>query len=359
MGLFSRFSKKDQPAHEFKSALLTVASKTQLTPDAVEIRFVIPEELKDEYIFKAGQYINVTLEVNGKKETRSYSICSGENEGLAIGVKKVDAGTVSRYLVDTLNTGDAIDISKPHGNFILKSPATTVVAFAAGSGITPILSLAKKQAKAGGAFHLFYGNKSAADTMFAEQLKSIPNCTVYPFYSREEVEGAHFGRMTKQSVSETIKANLSLLRAEHFFLCGPEDMIMDIQEVLTVFGVAKDHIHFELFTPPVKMVSEATAVTAADFSGKSQVSAVLDGEIFRIELDSKGPTVLEALDKAGADVPYSCRGGVCCTCRAKIIEGSATMKVNFALTDEEVKDGYILACQSHPTSEVLKIDFDA
>ncbi len=359
MGLFSKFKKSGEAdSKELKSALLEVESKTQLTADAVEVRFKIPEEYKDAFKFVAGQYINVTAEINGKKETRSYSICSAEDNGLAVGVKKIDGGLISTYLVDKVQVGDSVEISKPQGNFNWKSGSKSIVAFAAGSGITPILSILLKQRENSSTSTLFYGNKTVADTMFHNQVSSIAGCKFVPFYSREVVEGATNGRMTKQAISEAIKADLSVLRADHFYICGPEEMIMDINEVLTVFGVEKSKIHFELFTTPVKLVSEPTTVVG-NFSGTSQVSAILDGEIYRLELKTNGSTILEALDKQGADVPYSCRGGVCCTCKAKIVEGSASMKVNFALTDEEVKDGYILTCQAQPTSEVLKLDFDA
>ena len=360
MGLFSKFSKKsaETGSKEFKSALLEVESKTQLTADAVEVRFKIPDEFKDAYKFTAGQYINVSAEINGKKETRSYSICSAENNGLAVGVKKIDGGLISGFLVDKVQVGDQVEISKPQGNFNWKSDSKSIVAFAAGSGITPILSILLKQSSTNGASTLFYGNKSQADTMFHDTVNNISGCNLVSFYSREVVDGTTNSRMTKQAISEAIKANLTLLRADHFYICGPEEMILDINEVLTIFGVEKSKIHFELFTTPVKLVSE-TKTTEGGFSGTSQVSAILDGEIFRLELKTNGSTILEALDKQGADVPYSCRGGVCCTCKAKIIEGSASMKVNFALTDEEVKDGYILTCQAQPTSEVLKLDFDA
>ncbi len=364
MGLFSRFNKKEENAGRstdektVKSALLQVSEKLKLTADSVMIRFAVPEELKASFAFEAGQYVNVTFEIDGKKEIRSYSICSGEDEGLAIGVKAVLGGKVSNEIVQNIEVGSTVDVSVPYGNFKLGNPAKHIVAFAAGSGITPILSLAKKVAKQDGNITLFYGNKSKDSVMFAEEVANLANCTTKMFYSQETIQGALHGRMNKQMISEAIKADLSILRADQFYLCGPEDMIIDIQEVLMVFGVKKENIHFELFTTPVHMKSEET-VSTAFFEGKSHVSALLDGELFQLELDTKGSTILDALDKKGADVPYSCRGGVCCTCKAKIIEGSVRMNVNFALTDEEVSQGYILACQSHPTSEVLKLDFNA
>jgi ring-1,2-phenylacetyl-CoA epoxidase subunit PaaE len=190
-----------------------------------------------------------------------------------------------------------------------------------------------------------------------DEIKAFPNVTSTFFFSQEKNDGHQEGRLDKQHVSELIKAELPLLRADGFYICGPEEMIMGIQEVLGVFGVPKEKIHFELFTTPVLMKQEETTVVGT-FTGVSQVSAILDGEIQRIELATNGKSILDALDQSGMDVPYSCKGGVCCTCKAKIIEGSAQMNINYALTDEEVKEGYILTCQAHPTSEVLKLDFD-
>jgi ring-1,2-phenylacetyl-CoA epoxidase subunit PaaE len=205
---------------------------------------------------------------------------------------------------------------------------------------------------------LFYVNSMQEQTFFKADLDALSNTKTHYYFSREKIEGHGSGRFDKQTVSEVIKQDLSILRAQAFYICGPEEMIVGIREVLRIFGVKEEHIHFELFTTPVLLAPNETVVTSG-FTGESTVIALLDGEKVEVKLKTDGKSVLEALDKTGMDVPYSCRGGVCCTCKAKIIEGSARMTINYALTDEEVKEGYILTCQSHPTSEVLKIDFDA
>lgn len=357
MGLFSR-KKKAEPQHHKRSAVLTVSKHENITPNGARISFDVPAELEALFAFKPGQYLNLHCPVDGKMLNRSYSICSGKGEPLSVAVKAVEGGTASNWLVRTLKAGDELEVDFPHGNFGLQQGAKKHVAFAAGSGITPILAMAKALEHTDNTMDLFYGNSSQEQTFFRSDLDALANTKTHYYFSRELVDGHGTGRFDKQIVSEIIKQNLSLLRSEAFYICGPEEMIVGIKEVLHVFGVKEEQIHFELFTTPVLMAPTETIATAG-FSGESTVTALLDGEKVEVKLRTDGKTVLEALDKAGMDVPYSCRGGVCCTCKAKIIEGSVRMTINYALTDEEVKQGYILACQSHPTSEVLKIDFDA
>lgn len=357
MGLFS-FKKKQEPASNKRSALLTVSNHEKITPHGARISFDIPAELADKFRFKAGQYLNLHCPVNGEVLNRSYSICSGKGEALSVAVKAVDNGTASKWLVHSLKAGDQLEVDFPVGNFGLQAEATKHVAFAAGSGITPMLAMAKALEGTNGSMTLFYGNTTPGETFFAADLDALTNTKTHYYFSRETVEGKGHGRFDKQTVSEIIKADLSLLRAEAFYICGPEAMIVGIKEVLKVFGVRENQIHFELFTTPVLLAPDPVTVTAG-FEGESSVTALLDGEKVEVKLHTNGKTVLEALDNAGMDVPYSCRGGVCCTCKAKILEGSVRMDINYALTDQEVQEGYILACQSHPTSEVLKIDFDA
>lgn len=357
MGLFSRSKKKTESVVHKRSAALTVSNHERLTAKAARISFEIPAEASASYNFVPGQYLNLHCEVNGSVLNRSYSICSAPGEPLSVAVKSVEGGVASNWLVNQLTTGTTIEVDFPHGNFGLQTGAKKHVAFAAGSGITPFLSMAKSVEGTDQEITLFYGNSSQSETFFAAELDALKNTTTHYYFSREEVTGHQKGRFDKQTVSEIIKADLSLLRAEAFYICGPEAMIVAVKEVLEVFGVKPAQIHFELFTTPVLMKASETISTAA-FSGESTVTAILDGEVTTIKLSTKGKTVLEALDATGMDVPYSCKGGVCCTCKAKILEGSASMKINYALTDEEVKEGYLLTCQAHPTSEILKLDFD-
>lgn len=358
MGLFSKFKKdsSSSDAKKVRSGVVTVSNNERITSVGSRIHFDVPQDLKNQFVHEPGQYVNVHATINGTKYSRSYSICSGPDEKLAIAVKAIDKGVVSNYLVNELKAGDQIELDFPLGNFKLDTKAPNIVCFAAGSGITPFMSFAKSLGS-NQKMRLFYGNSKMDTAFFFEEIKNFSNVTSTFYFSQEKVEGHAEGRLDKFHVSELIKAELTLLRADGFYICGPEEMIMGIQEVLSVFGIAQDKIHFELFTTPVLMKQEETTVVGS-FKGMSQVSAILDGEVQRIELSTDGKSILDALDQSGMDVPYSCRGGVCCTCKAKIIEGSAQMTINYALTDEEVKEGYILTCQAHPTSEVLKLDFD-
>lgn len=356
MGLFSKFKKSEKTSS--RSANLTVESKQTLTNKAVKIGFSIPSDLKEKFNYKPGQYLSLHVSVNDESLRRSYSICSGPNEALAIGIKAIENGKVSNYLVNDIKVGDTIEVDFPEGNFTVNSESN-IVAFVAGSGITPIMSIAKSIEGSSKNLTLFYSNSTQVDALFVDELKQLTTTKTNFFYSRELVEGAGSGRFDKNVVSEIIKSNLNLLRADGFYLCGPEELILNTQEVLIGFGVEKSKIHFELFTTPVLMKSESTGNNSSKFEGVSKVTAILDGEVVHVDLAHNGKTILDALDSAGMDVPYSCKGGVCCTCKAKITEGSVNMKVNYALTDAEVSQGYILTCQSHPTSEVLKLDFDA
>lgn len=358
MGLFSRFKKPtDESQKKQRSAELVVAEKELLTDASCKISFTVPEGIVQHFDFKPGQYLNLHCFVNGEQLNRSYSICSGKNELLAVAVKAVENGKVSNYLVRDLKVGDVLTVDFPQGNFTLPKSIQSIVAFAAGSGITPILSMAKSITGTQATMKLFYSNSTPESALFMNELEGNPSINLVKAFSRVAKEGALHGRFDKQIISDLIKADLSLLNAEGYFICGPEEMIMAINEVLTVFGVDQKKIHFELFTTPVLMKKD-TDESSVSFSGMSSISASLDGEIVQIQLASNGKSILDALDQAGLDVPFSCKGGVCCTCKAKILEGSAKMTINYALSDTEVAEGYILTCQAHPTSEVLKLDFD-
>ena len=356
MGLFNLF-KKNAPEKKLKSVTIKVLQNEKITADGSRIHFDVPAELSTNFQFIPGQYLNIHIENGGKKHVRSYSICSGINEPLAIGVKAVENGLVSNYLVNQIKAGDSIQVDFPMGNFKLTDDLKSIVCFAAGSGITPFMSFAKSL-KSDQKMRLFFGNATKESTFFLSDLSTMTNPSTTFTYTKAVYEDTRSGRLDKKLVSELIKEELSLLRADGFFICGPEEMILSIQEVLLVFGVPKEKIHFELFTTPVLIKAESKLDSSNTFKGVSQVSAILDGDIQRIELKSEGASILDALINSGMDAPYSCKGGVCCTCKAKIIEGSAKMDINYSLTDQEVQDGYILTCQAHPTSEVLKIDYD-
>jgi ring-1,2-phenylacetyl-CoA epoxidase subunit PaaE len=358
MGLFNKIFKKESKKQHKGFYSLTINKIEKVTSDSVKVILDVPADLKSTFNFIPGQYINFLIEINGKEERRSYSICSGPNEPLAVAVKEIKNGTVSVWFNKSAEEGMEISVSKPEGNFKLESSASTIVAFAAGSGITPIVSIAKSIENTAKKMTLFYGNRTINSIILKNELDTQKAVATNYYLTGEKAEGYLEGRLDKSSITEAIKQNLELLKADAYFLCGPEQMIVDIVEVLNMFGVAKDKIHYELFTTPTMMKPE-TEEAKTTFKGESDVTVILDGEKINFKLKSDGKPILDILDKEGFDAPYSCRGGVCCSCKAKVLSGEATMKLNYVLTEQEVKDGYVLMCQAHPASDELTVSFDA
>lgn len=356
MGFFGKLFKKESTVKIPRGFYnIPVQQINRLTKDAVEIVFSIPQDLEETFSFIPGQYITLSVTIDGKEERRSYSICSEKNSPLAIAVKEVENGKVSPWFNNQLQVGESVLISKPEGRFLLNG-AKKVVTIAAGSGITPIMSMAHEIEKTEGAsMKLFFVNKTENDILFREQLDSLAKTEKHYFLTQEQKDGLGQGRITKDAFMTIIKEDLELLKSDGFFICGPEEMIHDVKAALELFGVAESKIHFELFTTEAK--SNPTPVTPSDFKGKTKVKVILDDEAFDFEMNS-GKTVLDAAMAEEVDAPYSCRGGVCSTCRAKVIKGSVKMNLNYTLTDKEVEQGYILTCQSHPTSEELIISYD-
>jgi ring-1,2-phenylacetyl-CoA epoxidase subunit PaaE len=359
MALFGKiFNKKEEKKRGFYPLL--VKEIKRLTPKSVKLTFDVPDELKSTFQFIPGQYINIAVDLSDNENRRSYSICSAVNEDLSIAVKEVEGGLVSNYLNDDLSEGDKVFVSEPMGNFKLLDAGKKYVAFAAGSGITPVFSMLKSiTLSEQGKMELFYCNQTNEETMFKSDLDDLDDSKIKVNYllTREKNPEGLEGRLDEAKVSSLVRANLELLKSDGFFICGPEQMIVDTSNALKSFGVPENKIHFELFTTPEIMVEEKVDVQA-DFNGESKVIVVIDDEETSFELSTDGDTILDEVEAQGVDAPYSCRGGVCCTCRAKIVKGTARMDSNMALTDKEVEEGYILTCQAHPTSEELKITFD-
>lgn len=356
MGLFkSLFNKDSKPKKKgfFYAEIIDLVRETKDT-----VKVVLKLDAKDRFVVYPGQYINLSVDIDGKEERRSYSICSGRGEELAIGVKEVENGTVSKYLNQEVKVGDFIWISKAQGNFRIAQENKNIVAFAAGSGITPILSFAKHIAGVEGKMELLFANKTEEDIIFKKDIDALGDfVNTHYFLTQEEKEGFNSGRINQSSVSDFIKANLDILKADGFYFCGPEEMIASSIEALKVFGVSEDKMHYELFTTPTLLKSKETEVKA-EFKGESQVTVILDDEETKFSMSSDGDTLLSELESEGIDAPYSCRGGVCSTCKAKVLKGAATMNMNYTLTDEEIADGYILTCQAHPNSEELIVTYD-
>ena len=343
---------------------LTVQNIKPQTPTSVAITFSIPKELIQTFNFAPGQYITIKKEIKGKELRRAYSISSSpKRDYITIGVKRVDKGGFSEYANTKLKVGDVLEVMPPEGRFIFKrsdSPKN-VAAFAAGSGITPIMSILKAElaSNPNNKFVLVYGNKSNTETMFYKdlvklQLEYASRFFVYFTNSKTQEEGSLFGRIDTSTVNYALKNKHKDIAFDSFYLCGPEDMIHLVSNTLQENGVQKEKIHFELFTTSETTAEVTPSVSA---SGKTQVTVILDDEEFSLTM-GKNDVVLDAVLKENIDAPYSCQGGVCSSCIARITEGKAEMVKNQILTDGEIEEGLILTCQAKPLTPTLKVDYD-
>jgi len=352
---------------------LKITEVKRETPDSVSVVFDIPNELADAFRFTQGQNITVRATLDGEEVRRNYSICSSpyDNE-LRIAVKLVPAGRFSSFANQTLKKGDVLEVLPPTGKFYtVLDPGNTknYVAFAAGSGITPILSIIKTTLKteAGSTFLLVYGNKQRKSILFREELEALKNIYLDRFQiihilSRERTESVlHAGRIDTEKcvlISDKI-VNLSTI--DEFFICGPAAMIDTVKEFLSDKGIDRKKIHVELFNAPKQIVANDNkkhAETKQYENARAKVSIQIDGIVSQFELDFNGETILNAAMKQGIDLPFACKGGMCCTCRAKLESGEVDMDHNYALEQEEVEAGFILTCQSHPRGETLFVNFD-
>jgi len=353
--MFSKKSGNKTPKGFFEIQVLAVE---KLTNDTVKVTLDIPAELKKDFNFRPGQYLDFSVQINGKEQRRSYSICSGINEPIAVAVKEVENGTISKWFNNEVKAEDIIIVSHPMGSFSIPENAKKVVAIAAGSGITPIMAFAKDIESKGNHLQLFYGNRTEDAILFRSEIDALKNTKATYFLSQEDKDGFKSGRIDTTNFSIIVKENLELLKADAFVLCGPEQMIADASDVLKMFGVKEDKINYELFTTPVLLKSK-TEIIENKLEGKAKVTIILDDEKSYYELAADGPAVLDKANGEGLDAPYSCKGGVCGSCRAKVIQGSCTMTMNYSLTDKEVAEGYILTCQAHPSSQEVVISYDA
>lgn len=364
MGFFNKIfgSSSDNPSKKGGFESLKIKAIKRETSDTVKITFDVPVELKESYAFIPGQYLTTKLLINGREERRSYSICSGIDEDLSVAIKKIEGGIVSTWFNEEAKEGEEVMVSFPEGNFRLNDIGKNYVAVAAGSGITPIMAMCKAIAMGNqGSIKLFYGSRDRSSIIFHDEIETLRAKRVDTAYylSKENVENVQYykpQRLSDEVIRNIFKSDLNLLKADGYFLCGPEELIVNVRDVLKIFGVKEEKIYYELFTTPVLLAN--TESVASNFEGLSEVTVIIDDEETTFQLDSNGDTILSELDAAGIDAPYSCRGGVCSTCKAKILIGGARMDTNLALTDNEVKAGYILTCQAHPTSEKLTISFD-
>lgn len=333
----------------------------QETANAVSVLFDIPENLKSDFDFVSGQYITLQKEINSEEIRRAYSICSTPKSGeIRVAIKAVENGTFSTYATSDLKTGDEIEISVPEGRFLLNAEANkNYIAFAAGSGITPILSMIKTvlENEPTSNFTLVYGNKTAAETIFYEELNALKETysgqfKLHYIFSREEVKNQLRGRIDKSVTNYFVKNMYKEIIFNAAFICGPEEMIQEVSKTLESNKIAKENIHFELFT--VSVDEEALAEVK---EGTTQITVLLDDEVTTFTMQQTDD-ILAATLRNDLDAPYSCQGGVCSSCMCKVTEGKAVMIKNSILTDSEVEEGLILACQAYPTTEKITIDFD-
>lgn len=338
------------------------------TDDTVSVAIDIPDHLKKVFTYKQGQYLTFQKKINGEVVRRSYSLCSSpvaDNEW-RIAVKKVDQGVFSAYVNHELKEGDILEVMPPEGNFyseVREGQKKAYCLIAAGSGITPVISIAKTvlSVEKESTIVLYYGNRSKSSVIFRSELGSLiaehgGRFSVKYIYSREHDNAVLSGRINAALCDRIEKESPDFYSADEYFLCGPEEMIFGLKDKFASKGIPKEKIHFELFTTPVLQLPGENG-EMPDI--ESDVTIIIDGAEFNYRLSSKGPSVLDASMDAGADVPFSCKGAVCCTCRAKLLEGKVKMAMNFALTDREVEEGYILTCQSHPITGKVVIDYDA
>ena len=332
------------------------------TKDAISILFNVPEELKPNYTFIAGQYVNIKLTLDGQEIRRAYSICSSPESGeLRIAVKAVKNGVFSQFANSKLKAGDMLEVGTPEGKFTFTADADrqkNYAAFVSGSGITPVLSILKSVLKSEpkSTFVLVYGNKSPEDTIFHQQLHDlhleyVNRLFVHYVYSQVKVDEALFGRIDKSVVNFVVGNKHKELEFDKFYLCGPEDMINTVSATLKEKNVKESAIKFELFT------SSTQVAEIKDLGGHSKITIMVDDEETTFEMSQK-QTILDAALKQGIDAPYSCQGGICSSCLCRVTSGTAEMKKNSILTDKEIADGLILSCQAHPTSESIYVDFD-
>ena len=348
---------------------LVVQSVEKTTPECTVVAFDVPEQLKSQFQFKQGQYLTLKAQINGEEVRRSYSLCSSplDNEW-KVGIKKIEDGKFSTFANDVLKAGDTLESMPPSGNFYVEvdpNQQKNYVAFAAGSGITPMVSIIKTHlaSEPKSTFKLFYINQTVQSIILKEELEALKNqfmgrFEIFYFLTKEHRSVPLLkGRLNEEKMEIIFKSICNIDLIDDYFSCGPEAMIMMIKDFLTEKGVDKKKIHFELFnTIGAKPKAKKIAQT---FKGKvADVTILEGGKSMNFKIEQGSDNILDAALKNAADLPFACKGGVCCTCRAKLVEGDVEILVNYGLEEEEIEQGYILTCQALPVSEKVVVDFD-
>lgn len=342
---------------------LTIKEVKRETPEAISVAFNVPESLQDFYKFTAGQYVNLKLVLDGQEIRRAYSICSSPNSGeLRISIKALANGFFSVFANKELAAGQLIEVGTPEGRFTFESKSTrrkTYGAFVAGSGITPVMSILQTvlEEEPESTFVLVFGNRTPESTIFYEKLNALHNKYVgrfflYYVFSQTKLDGHLFGRIDRSAVNFILKNKHKEFEFENFYLCGPNEMIAQVSDILKDNNIPEKKIKFELFTT----IADENEVEQ-NLDGQSKVTVLLDDEETTFMIPSN-TVILDAVLKQGLDAPYSCQGGICSSCIAKVTHGAAQMKKNAILTDGEIADGFVLTCQAVPTTNEIYIDYD-
>ncbi len=343
---------------------LTVASIERLCDDAVAVTFEVPGELRSSYAFEAGQSLTLRRIIDGEDHRRDYSICAAVGERPRVGVRLIPGGSFSQWLVNDLRPGDEVEVQTPRGSFRAQPDGGRHLCIAAGSGITPMLSIASTVlTHPGSRVTMLYGNRTTGSVMFAEELADLknrygPRFDLVHVLSREPRDVELFsGRLEASRLRRLLTALVPVGAVDHVWLCGPFGMIADARTVLEELGVPRERVHFELFyvdEPPPEVHRPEPVVTGET----SSVTVVLDGRSTTTAMPRDLP-ILDGAQRTRADLPFACKGGVCGTCRAHLSSGEVDMRRNYALEDDEVARGFVLTCQSYPVSDDVVVDYDA
>ena len=345
------------------------------TDDAVVVTFDLPDALADTFRFSAGQYLTLRQHVDGSDLRRSYSICSGvDDHGLSVAVRKVAGGAFSNWVNDALRAGDDIEVMPPQGTFHVIAPESAdtprrgreFLFIAAGSGITPILSIMKTVLAREPHCHctLIYGNRMQSTTMFKEDLEDLKNLymtrvVLHHVFSREQTDAPmSSGRLDREKIGEVVRTLVGVDSIDHAFICGPHQMNDEAYAALLEEGLAAERIHIERFGAPPPVAGVVARAERVDVAPLARVTIVRDGMHREIGFKKADASILEAASGAGLEMPFSCKSGVCCTCRAKLLRGEVRMERNFALDKAEIDAGFVLTCQAYPVTEEVVLSFD-
>ncbi len=349
---------------------LKVSEIQHTTKDCVVVSFDVPQDLYESFQFIQGQYLTLKTEINGEEVRRSYSLCSSPiDKKWSVGIKKVHQGKFSTFANEVLKIGDVIDVMLPQGNFyipIVKEKKRNYVGFAAGSGITPIISIIKTHliSEPKSTFKLFYINQTVSSIILKEELEALKNqfidrFEIFYFLTKQHRDIPLLnGRLDEEKLTFIADNICDFNNIDHIFSCGPESMVFMIQDFLEGKGVPKESIHFELFGTGASNIKNMDAAIKEREGNVCKVSLIEGGQQMFFDVTIGGDNILDAALINAADLPYACKGGVCSTCKAKLVEGEVSMEVSYGLEEDEIKAGYILTCQAYPKTEKIVVDFD-